>query len=132
MRQSSFLTKITEKTKIEPKDDYAINTEDDGSITDLSLESIVSMNCFGFTPTYFKEINKYFVSFLQEHKDNLLKCEFYLPSAVQKMIDDNIADVKLVNTNAKWVGVTYHSDSDEFTNYIAQLREKGEYPEKLI
>ena len=129
---NGFLTKITEKTKIEPFEDHAINTEDDGSITHLSLDDVVSMNCFGFTPSYFNKINEYFLSFIERNKENLTKCEFYLPSAVQQMIENGDCDVKLVNTGAKWVGVTYKDDSSEFTNYIAKLREIGEYPEHLI
>ena len=129
---NGYLTKITEKTKIMPFEDHAINTEEDGSVTHLPLDCIISMNCFGFTPSYFSKIDGYFMDFLEDHKNDLTKCEFYLPFAVQKMINDGACDVKLVNTNAKWVGVTYKDDSSEFKDYITELRKEGIYPENLI
>lgn len=130
--KDNYLTKITEKTKIIQKGDVAVNTEDDGSVTVLPLDSTISMNCFGFTPVILKHLDQYFLEFLNNNKDNLSKCEFYLPGAVQSMINDGSCDVKMIKTGAKWVGVTYRDDSNDFAEYIAKLRENGEYPEKLI
>ena len=129
---NGYLTKITEKTKIQANENTVFNTEDDGSICNLSFDDIISMNCFGFTPSFVSSLNGYFVDFLNENKDNLLKCEFYLPTAVQLMMNNSSADVKLIKTNAKWVGVTYKDDSEDFSNFIKELRIKGEYPETLI
>lgn len=129
---NGYLTKITEKTKIQVSGCDVINTEDDGTITKLDFDDTISMNCFGFTPSFLNSLNSYFIDFLNQNKDNLSKCEFYLPLAVQLMMNDKTADVKLVNTNAKWVGVTYKDDSAEFSDYIKELRKNGEYPEKLL
>ena len=71
------------------------------------------------------------LSFLNENSSNLVKCEYLLPTTVQKLINQNKCDVKVIPTNAKWKGVTYREDSESFTQFIIQQRKEGLYPAKL-
>lgn len=104
--------------------------EDNGSWTDIPLDTVVSMNCFGFTPEIFAHFEKGFESFLSEHI-NEPKSEFYCPSAVFDMIKDGSATVNVYNTTANWYGVTYHEDKPRVVAAIRSLIENGSYPENL-
>ena len=127
------LTSITEHTKIERlPDGRLINTEDDGSLKELNDNLHVSMNCWGFTPEFFGTLEKGLVRFFDENKgEKLNKAEYYLLTAVQDEIDAGTATVKLLETDAKWFGVTYKEDRPKVVEAIRKLIAEGVYPEKL-
>lgn len=127
------LTSITEHTKIERlSDGRLINTEDDGSQKELNENLHVSMNCWGFTPEFFGTLEKGLVRFFDENKgEKLNKAEYYLLTAVQDEIDAGTATVKLLETDAKWFGVTYKEDRPKVVEAIRKLIADGVYPEKL-
>ena len=129
--KDGYLYKIDEKTKLSREGDIAVNLEADGTKTPYPLNSIVSMTCFGFTPELVEKTKKLFLEFLDENAGDLASKEFYLPMAVQKLIERGECTVKLLSTGAKWMGVTYRSDSEAFTEFIRQQRLLGNYPEKL-
>jgi UTP-glucose-1-phosphate uridylyltransferase len=126
-----FLTKIVENTRIGYAPDGSIvNTGDDGKVTPLSAGFMVSMNLFGFTPAFFKFLEKYFTKFLQENIQNL-KSEYYLPFVVDELIRNRQAQVEVLPTPESWFGVTYKEDKPFVTGMLKQLTEKGLYPTPL-
>ena len=129
--ERGYLVSLDEKTKIAREGDIAVNTEDDGSKTVLPLDCTVSMNCFGFTPSFTGKLETQFEEFLRKNESDLSKCEFYLPSAVQTLIESGECDVRLYETPSKWMGVTYRDDSEAFSSFIKEQRALGNYPEKL-
>ena len=62
---------------------------------------------------------------------NLLKDEFLIPDVVSQGIKDNDYKVKIINTNSKWIGVTYKEDKKDLVDYIEKQIEKKVYPNKL-
>ena len=62
--ENGYLPDVVERTKIEKVGDKIIYTED-GVDTEISPNSPVSMNMWGFTPEYFEYVEKAFVEFLQ-------------------------------------------------------------------
>ena len=92
------LVSVTEHTTIVKRGDNAAYTEDDGkSYTDLAGDTIVSMNLWGFSKGFLSEIAYGFRDFLQEGlQHNPLKCEYYLPSVVSRLLDSNKAEVKVL------------------------------------
>lgn len=69
------------------------------------------MNLWGFSKGFLSEIAYGFRDFLQEGlQHNPLKCEYYLPSVVSRLLDSNKAEVKVLLTTEKWYGVTYKED----------------------
>ena len=126
------LTSITEHTKIERlPDGRLVNTEDDGSLKELNENLHVSMNCWGFTPDFFDTLEMGLVRFFDDNKgEKLNKAEYYLLTAVQDEIDAGTAAVKLLETDAKWFGVTYKEDRPKVVEAIRQLIAEGVYPEK--
>ena len=88
---------------------------------------------WGFTPDYFVHSNDYFIDFLSNPQNiNNLKSEFYIPTMVDHLIKTNQATVEVLDTNAKWFGVTYAEDRPDVVNRIKKLIEAGVYPEKLF
>lgn len=133
MDKDGNLTSICEHTKIERlSDGKLVNTEDDGSQKELDENLHVSMNCWGFTPEFFNTLEKGLKTFFDVNKgEKLNKAEYYLLTAVQDEIDAGTATVKLLETDAKWFGVTYKEDRPKVVEAIRKLIADGVYPEKL-
>jgi hypothetical protein len=118
-----MLGSITERTGI-------ISTEVGAGRT-FSGDETVSMNCWGFTPTLFPDLDEQFREFLavQGEEQN---AEFYLPAAVSKMIARGQATVRVLPTEASWFGVTYREDKPRVMAALAELVKRGVYPAKLF
>jgi len=124
------LTSVVERTSIERKDNKIQFTDENGQEVEISENTPVSMNMWGFTPDYFKYSEEFFKKFLQENGDNL-KSEFYIPTLVNELVCNKIVSCKVLDTPAKWFGVTYAEDRPQFVEKINDLVEKGVYPKKL-
>lgn len=121
---NQHLTSVTECTKIGYQPDGSIKDENSGKV--LEADDLVSMNFWAFTPKVFSEIERQFIEFYPENKDNL-KSEFYIPMVVDKMIKDNVAEVKVLKTDAKWFGVTYKEDTPSVNAALAAFDKEGKY-----
>jgi len=95
-------------------------------------ETIVSMNCWGFTPDVFPRLDERFRTFLDRAlTENSLKAEFYLPGSVSDLIARKEAAVRVLPTASSWFGVTYREDKPRVVAALAGLVESGQYPQKL-
>ncbi len=131
--EAGELVSVTERTRIEKKENGAAYTEDDGKtwIT-LPEGSIVSMNMWGFTASMLREIQKGFPAFLEEGlKVNPMKCEYYLPSVVSNLLAEKKATVTVLTSSDKWYGVTYKEDKPFVQAAIKGLKDSGLYPQNL-
>lgn len=124
--ENACLTNITERTKIFPKDGEIVFEESDG-LTSLHENTPVSMNFMGFTPSVFKLLKEQFVEFLQREIDTP-KSEFYIPKALARFVQDGTASVNVLETSAKWFGVTYKEDKEAAQQELSQLISEGAYP----
>lgn len=133
VNEDNMLLSVTEHTRIEKHSDKAEFTEDGGeSWTELPMEQTVSMNLWGFTPKMIEELKRRFPEFLESGlKTNPLKCEYFLPSVVSELINEDKAEVKVLRSADKWYGVTYKEDKETVVNAIASMKARGDYPEKL-
>ena len=133
MNEAGELVSVTERTRIEKKDGGAAFTEDDSATwTTLPTDAIVSMNMWGFTASFLKEIENGFESFLEEGlKKNPLKCEYFLPTVVSNLLAADKATVAVLTSEDKWYGVTYKEDKPVVVNAIKNFKETGLYPEQL-
>ena len=127
------LTAIAERTRIEKYDGGIHYTEDGGeSWTDLPGDTVVSMNLWGYTPSFLREIRERFPKFLEKALvENPLKAEFYLPMAVEQMLSEGIARVKVLQSPDKWYGVTYAADKPVVVAALKEKTEQGLYPNGL-
>jgi len=125
-----FLTSVEELTAIERQPDGARNKEADGSFRKLTGHEIVSLNCWGFTPGLLDGLRRLFGEFLTRNAANL-KAEFYLPTAVDALIREGQARVKVLPTESHWFGVTYREDRAYVIENIRALVRAGQYPPRL-
>ena len=131
--ENHYLAGITERTHIEKKDDGTYYTEDDGQTWHKIKEgSIVSMNFWGFSESILKELDDRFSKFLDENLEkNPLKCEYFLPTVVNELLDEGKATVKVLKSADRWYGVTYKEDKAFVTEAIQKFKDSGIYPKKL-
>ena len=130
------LTTCVERTKIARVDGkvaYRADNKDDGEWVEISENTPVSMNMWGFTPDYFDYSEEYFKEFLADPENQKnLKSEFFIPLMVNKLITEGTATCKVLDTTSKWFGVTYAEDRPETVERIKGLVEEGVYPAKLF
>ena len=127
------LTTVVERTEIMRVDGPICYKDEQGEWVAVEDNTPVSMNMWGFTPDYFKYSEDYFVEFLSDPKNmENLKAEFFIPLMVNKLITENTATVKVLDTTSKWFGVTYAADRQGVVDKIQALIDAGEYPQKLF
>lgn len=129
MNEQGNLVGMVERTQIFKEGDRIFYREADGD-HDLSDQSLVSMNMFGFTPDYFRYSEEYFPQFLKASKGNL-KSEFFIPLMVNKLINDGTATMRVLSSDAKWFGVTYKDDKPAVIEKLNALIALGKYPKNL-
>lgn len=131
--EQNFLVDITERTHIEKTPEGAAYTEDDGKTwVDLSMDSIASMNMFGFTESILKELAQRFPMFLEQNlKEDPLKGEYFLPTVVGELLSEEKATVEVLKSADKWYGVTYKEDKAVVVDAIKAFKEQGLYPKYL-
>lgn len=127
------LIRVTERTRIEKRNGGIEYSEDDGRTwTDMDPETLVSMNMWGFSNSMMDEIRAGFPEFLEKGiKENPIKCEYYLPAVVSRLLSENKAVVRVLESEDKWYGVTYKEDKPVVVSAIQALKDRGIYPQKL-
>lgn len=97
----------------------------------FSGETIVSMNCWGFTPALFAGLDAQFREFLAA-RGTEPKSEFYLPGSVSTMIALGQSTVRVLPTDSAWFGITFREDKPRVQAALLDLVRAGLYPEKLF
>ena len=125
------LSKVVENTKIFRRDGKVISVQEDGAELEFTGEELVSMNSWGFMPELVGELERLFTGFLEEHGTEL-KSEFYLPFAVDTLIREGRAEIKMLKSEDSWFGITYREDKPFVQAALRKLVAEGAYPEKLF
>ena len=128
---SGYLLDVAECTKIEKVGDAIVNTAEGEHYSGFTGDELVSMNMWGFPLSVFDELERRFVAFLEGNSDNP-RSEFYIPFAVDGMIKDGVAKVKVLPSHDQWFGVTYREDKPVVESGIRELVDAGEYPAPLF
>jgi UTP-glucose-1-phosphate uridylyltransferase len=125
-----MLKSIVERTQIQRLDGKIVFKDADEKWQPLTGKEFASMNFWGFPVSVFAELQNKFKQFIEANYQNL-KSEFYIPIAIDQLIKENKANVKVLNTSAQWFGVTYKEDKESTIKNINLLVEKGVYPKNL-
>ncbi len=126
----AMLLNVVERTHIvETPDGIAYKNEHD-QFVQIPAETIVSMNFWGFTPSFFGFLDHGFQEFILRNAENL-KAEFYIPSVVNELIKSGTAAVKVLQCSEQWFGMTYREDREKVVKSIRRLVQEGVYPENL-
>ncbi|MBP3684422.1 MAG: NTP transferase domain-containing protein [Oscillospiraceae bacterium] len=128
-----FLDVVTERTQIETYEGGIHFTEDGGATwTDVPADTIVSMNMWGFQPSFLEEINDRFAAYLDENlPKNPMKCEYFLPLPISQLISEKKASVKVLSSADRWYGVTYAADKPVVVAALKGMTDEGKYPDGL-
>lgn len=118
------------------KETLKIRLEKDGTIADevegvLAADTVVSMNFWGFAPSFFEELEKFFYEFLRNEAGENIKAECMLPSLVGKLIGEGALEVSVLQSGDRWFGMTYHEDRLAVAQELKRLHESGVYPGSL-
>ncbi len=126
------LTSVVERTAIAYDADHNIKFKDEnGAEQGLEPNVPVSMNFWGFGPDLFGYLEREFNAFLKE-RGTEMKSEFYIPTVVSTLIDNGEKQVKVLDTESQWFGVTYPEDRPTVVANLARLHAEGAYPEKMF
>ncbi len=126
---SNGLNRVVERTKIAMSDNRIQYYDDQGSI-DIPGGTLVSTNFWGFTPAVFNELRQQFSEFVVEQGNNP-KSEFFIPYAINKLVESEAASVSVLTCQDNWMGVTYKEDKETVTTEIQAYINQGVYPKSL-
>lgn len=131
--EENVLQNLVERTHVERRGDEIAFTEDDGEHwTPISAHTPVSMNCWAFPEGTLEHFHDLFREFLDSDAvASPEKAEFYLPFAVNSLIDSGKADVRVLRTRDRWHGMTYQTDRERVAAALARFTEEGRYPRPL-
>jgi len=130
--QDGYLLDIAERTRIEKYDGGIHFTEDGETWTDLTADTPVSMNMWGFTPGFLDELAAGFPDFLENDvPGNPQKAEYLLPRTVALLLAQKKATVEVLHSPDKWFGVTYAADKPVVVAALKEMTEAGKYPDGL-
>lgn len=118
------------------KETLKIRLEPGGTIADevegiLSPDTVVSMNFWGFMPSFFDQLETYFYDFLRREAGDNIKAECLLPNLVGKLIAEKKMSVSVLHSADRWFGMTYHEDRQTVAQELQRLHDTGIYPKTL-
>ena len=120
------LTGIDERTRVEKYPGGIHFTEDGEHWVDVPSDTTVSMNLWGYTPGFLKELEARFPAFLDKALvENPIKGEFFLPLAVSQLIGEKKATVTVLTSPDKWYGVTYAADKPAVVAALRRMTDEG-------
>jgi dTDP-glucose pyrophosphorylase len=128
--KEGLLRTVVERTKIRDFDGIARYEDAGGNWVDIAAGSTVSMNTWGVTPGFYGELRERFMSWFAQNKANE-KAEFFLPGAVNDLLQEGRARVRVLPTGDRWYGVTYREDKPIVASAVRALIDKGVYPRRL-
>lgn len=127
MNSERFLTDVLETKNI-------VKTESGASADgkDIDVNSLASMNMWGLTKEFVDLLEKGFVEFLTNHKEDILSAEYLLPIYIDELLHAGTVSVKVLPTPDKWFGVTYKEDKDLVVASFKELIDSGVYKKDLF
>lgn len=130
--EDGVLKRVTETYNIVKTPDGLSATDKEGNPVTVRADQHVSMNMWGLTPAFIRELERGFPVFLQNLKEGDIKSEYLLPTIIDQMIKDGRVRVTVLETQDHWFGVTYKEDKAGVAESIRALISQGIYPEKLF
>ena len=124
------LEELIESKIVLENDKFIAYPLDNSNSFEVNKEEIVSMNMFAFTTKIFDYLEKQFIEFLNENIDSETN-EFLIPTCVFELIKEGKMEVDVLETDARWLGITYREDKESVVNEIKKLHENNVYNKRL-
>ena len=129
--ENGLLSQVHETTGIEMGEDGQIKCDSEEVQEWISPEDKVSMNMWAGYPEFLDFLAEDFKDFLANVEEGDLKSEYLLPNIVDKLLKEERANVKVLETQDRWFGVTYKEDKETVQEAFRELISDGVYAEKL-
>lgn len=129
--EENKLVDIIETHEIKLEKDGKISSKENLDSEILNLETTVSMNLWASFPEFIDISEDYFIKYLEKNKENLDSCEYVLPEMIGELIKENKADVTILPTNDKWIGITYKEDLVPAQKSFQKMFDQGLYPDNI-
>ena len=129
--ENGLLSQVHETTGIEMGEDGQIKCDSEEVQEWISPEDKVSMNMWAGYPEFLDFLAEDFKDFLVNVEEGDLKSEYLLPNIVDKLLKEERANVKVLETQDRWFGVTYKEDKETVQDAFKELISDGIYAEKL-
>lgn len=129
--ENGLLSQVHETTGIMMGEDGKIKCDLSDVQEWISPEDKVSMNMWAAYPEFLEFLAEDFKTFLSEVEEGDLKKEYLLPNIVDKLLKEGRANVKVLETQDRWFGVTYQEDKEAVQKAFAELIKEGVYPANL-
>lgn len=129
--EENKLVDIIETHEIKLEKDGKISSKENLDEDILNLETTVSMNLWASFPEFIDISEDYFIKYLEKNKENLDSCEYVLPEMIGELIKENKADVTILPTNDKWIGITYKEDLVPAQKSFQKMFDQGLYPDNI-
>ena len=105
--ENGLLSQVHETTGIEMGENGQIKCDSEEVQEWISPEDKVSMNMWVGYPEFLDFLAEDFKDFLVNVEEGDLKSEYLLPNMVDKLLKEERANVKVLETQDRWFGVTY-------------------------
>ena len=128
---NGLLSQVHETTGIEMGEDGQIKCDSEEVQEWISPEDKVSMNMWAGYPEFLDFLAEDFKDFLGNVEEGDLKSEYLLPNIVDKLLKEERANVKVLETQDRWFGVTYKEDKETVQEAFRELIADGVYAETL-
>jgi len=99
----------------------------DGSERELSEDTLVSMNFWGFTPLLFTQLEANLRGFLESCGDTASE-EWHIPTVIGSLLRQGEASCKVLSSEGEWFGVTHREDKPIVMETIREQVQSGVYP----
>ena len=127
-----YLQRVTETYEIQRKDGVLPACNEEKQPVSVDAGQHVSMNMWGLPPRFLEMLEGGFADFLDHLGKDAMKSEYLLPKIIDKLLAEQKARVKVLETGDRWFGVTYKEDKPVVVASIQKLIEQGVYKEKLF
>ena len=125
--ENGLLSQVHETTGIEMGEDGQIKCDSEEVQEWISPEDKVSMNMWAGYPKFLDFLAEDFKDFLANVEEGDLKSEYLLPNIVDKLLKEERANVKVLETQDRWFGVTYKEDKETVQEAFRELIADGVY-----
>lgn len=122
------LEDVAEFLDIAARDGFLTGTAPGGARTELSPDTVVSLNCWGLLPDLLQDLEDGLRAFLPRAG---AKDEYFLPHAITAHLAARHRPLAVLASGDAWLGLTYPGDRPEAIAAIAALHAEGAYPTPL-
>lgn len=126
---SRQLLSIVERTQIIAENHRIVDHSESPPVA-LSEHGQVSMNFWGFHPSFFSALEDCFIRFATENQSDPA-AEFYIPIIIEELLQAGTVAVEVLKSQEQWYGLTYSEDRTGMQQALAQMTKDGLYPSPL-